>query len=185
VTKIITIPDKRLRIKSKPVKKLDKQVSELIEELRHTLKAQANPEGVGISAPQIGVNKRVFIIKTGFKVNQEDLSNLKEKVIVNPEVTSSSPDTNWDHLSSEDHYYEGCLSIPEVYGEVKRPWTIKVTYESPEGRQTEELTGFDAIYFQHEFDHLNGVLFTDKVLEQGGKLYRINPDGSFDEVINF
>lgn len=221
MTKIITVPDKRLRERSEPVTKLDKKVLKLISDLKDALKTQSDPEGVGISAPQIGVNKRIFIIKTGFTSSRDDPSKLQDKVIINPEILEYSKDFNWNHLEPEDHYFEGCLSITGIYGEVKRPWSIKVKYESVEESletptgfatnsrrivedcnrgvdeasgslrrptrglptKTEELTGFDAIYFQHEFDHLNGILFTDRVLEQGGKLFKTDKDGEFEPLV--
>jgi len=130
------------------------------------------------------------------------LEKLQDKIIINPEILEYSSDTNWDHLKPEDHYFEGCLSIPEVYGEVRRPWSIKVKYQEvsrysgnqvdklPSGLDDnlktclpENLIGFDAIYFQHEFDHLEGILFTDRILEQGGKLFKVGSEGNFEEII--
>ena len=187
MTKKITVPDPRLKKRSVEIEDLDSSVEKLIVDLRATLHKQSNPEGVGISAPQIGVNKRVFIIKTGF-TKDGDLSKLKETVFINPEIIESSVDTNFDHLTPEDRYFEGCLSIPGLYGEVKRPWTIKIKYQgfSPVNLSicqfVNSLSGFDAIYFQHEFDHLNGILFTERVAEQGGKLFRLGKDGNFEPL---
>ena len=211
MAKIITVPDPRLKKRSVEITKIDAGVEKLIRDLKATLNKQKNPEGVGISAPQIGVNKRVFVIKTGF-TKDENLSKLKETVFVNPEIIKMSKDTNFDHLAPEDRYFEGCLSIPGLYGEVKRPWSIKVSgviptlpvsfppasgrvnfqRESRNGSPIKSgmtqntgmtvLTGLDAIYFQHEFDHLNGILFTERVKEQGGKLYKLGKGGNFEPL---
>lgn len=174
--KITTAPDPRLRKKSSPITKLDKAALKLINDLKATLESHNDPDGVGLSAPQIGVNKRVFVIKT-------DMTPL---VIINPEILEFSKDTNWDHLAADQRYFEGCLSIPGVYGEVTRPWSIKVKYQTTQTDQLLtvncQLTGYDAIYFQHEFDHLEGVLFTDHVLAQGGRLYQQTAKGEFDEI---
>jgi peptide deformylase len=206
MAKIVTVPDPRLRQKSTPVEQLDKKAVKLIKDLKGTLNNHSDPEGVGLSAPQIGVNKRVFIIRSvipdkdasskdpesrqntalssdvsGSRVRARDD---KTVVIINPEILAYSPDTNWDHLAPEDHYYEGCLSIPGVYGEVRRPWSVEVRYQTtpPSSIVNTNLTGYDAIYFQHEFDHLEGILFVDRALEQGGKLFRQKPNGEFTEI---
>lgn len=209
MTKIVTVPDPRLRQKSTPVTKMDKAALKLVADLKKTLANHSDPEGVGLSAPQIGVNKRVFVIKkqeTSSKkqvaTGQLPITNGQWSItaIINPEIISYSTDTNWDHLAADQHYFEGCLSIPGVYGEVTRPWSIKAKYNTivgaglvparngrPQGSPlqtvTTTLTGYDAIYFQHEYDHLEGVLFTDRVLEQGGKLYKQTKDGEFDEIV--
>jgi len=193
MAKIITVPSPILRKKSTPVEKLDKKTLKLISDLKVTLTRQADPEGVGISAPQIGVNKRVFVIKTTNSKQQTTknypITQLPNYIIViNPEIIEFSKDTNYDHLKPADRYYEGCLSIPEIYGEVKRPWTIKATYQTPDqitqlrNSTITQLSGFDAIYFQHEYDHLNGILFTDRILEQGGKMFRQNKAGEFEPL---
>ena len=182
MAKVITIPDPRLKKRSVEITKIDASVEKLIRDLKATLNKQKNPEGVGISAPQIGVNKRVFVIKTGF-TKDENLSKLKETVFINPEIIKMSKDTNFDHLPSEDRYFEGCLSIPGLYGEVRRPWNIKIRF-SDIRLQTSDIrfVGFDAVYFQHEFDHLNGILFTERVAEQGGQLFKLGIDENFEPL---
>lgn len=118
-------------------------LTSLISDLVDTM---LEAKGVGIAAPQIGVGLRVAIVHT------------KEKplVIINPEITKRSI-----RASLEE---EGCLSVPGVFGMVRRPKEITVAYDREDGtRVKEKIAGFLARVFQHEIDHLNGTLFTDKV----------------------
>ncbi|MCX6783660.1 MAG: peptide deformylase [candidate division WWE3 bacterium] len=187
---IITVPDKRLRLKSKQIKKYDDTVDKLIADLKTALINHEDPEGVGISAPQIGVNLQVFITKKVDAAGKPLAGDDAFQVFINPVITKYSSDLNWDHLKPEDHYYEGCLSVPGIYGEVTRPWSITVTYDQLTtlhchailSTTTVELNGLPAIYFQHEYDHLQGIIFTDLVLKQSGKLYELAEDGNFKEI---
>lgn len=118
---------------------------EIAEFAQNMLKLMFENNGIGLAAPQVGVNKRVFVMG-----NQQ-----RSYICVNPEVTSTSG-------SKRD--LEGCLSFPGLWLNVERPETITVKYQDILGRvQEHEFTGLAARVFQHELDHLNGVCFVNKV----------------------
>jgi len=160
MAKIITVPNPLLRQKSKEINPPvggDKKTFDLIKELKQTVRSTEGIKGVGISAIQIGVPKRVFIAHS-------DASN-KFLVFINPVVVwkskrmlSGVPRTN---------KLEGCLSVPGIWGQVKRHQVIKLRYQTISGQIiTRRFRGFLGIICQHEYDHLEGILFTDRVLEQ-------------------
>lgn len=127
---------------------------ELAENLFATLKKAG---GVGLAAPQIGLQKRAFVIDTS-PYSEDDQSDVEkfEQVFINPEIT-------W---KSEEKIYqeEGCLSIPGIWEDVLRPEKIRVRYLDAEFNPVEEeFDGVKARIFQHEFDHLDGILFIDKI----------------------
>lgn len=118
-------------------------------------KAFKDPEGVGLAATQIGRDERFFIAKS-----DEDFI-----ICFNPKITSTSPKTKT--------YFEGCLSIPNYYGETERSIAAAVEYMDENGKTIKKkLRGLDAWIFQHEVDHLDGTLFMDHVLEQKGKIFK-------------
>jgi len=148
VREIIKLPDKRLRLKSEPVKRVDAGIRKLVDDLFETM---YDAPGIGLAAIQIGVAKRVVTM---------DLSKKDEahepQVFINPEITWTSDETA--------NYEEGCLSIPEFYEEVERPAKVKVKYLDLDGKEHEiEATGLLATCLQHEIDHTNGVLFIDHI----------------------
>jgi peptide deformylase len=148
VREIITLPDKRLRLKSEPVKRIDASIRKLVEDLFETM---YDAPGIGLAAIQIGVAKRVVTMDLSKK---ED--NHEPQVFINPEITWKSEETS--------KYEEGCLSIPEYYEEVERPAKVKVKYLDLEGKTHEiEASGLLATCLQHEIDHANGVLFIDHI----------------------
>ncbi len=113
-------------------------------------------DGVGISAPQIAINLRIFAVSGKvWKKEKEDRPTPPDEYFINPVVTRSSKKL----VTAE----EGCLSIPETYGMVKRPSTVTIEYYSFDGEhRSVKATGLLARIFQHEIDHLDGILFTDK-----------------------
>jgi peptide deformylase len=146
VRPIITLPDPRLRLVSKPVGKIDAEIRKLAEDLLETM---YEAPGIGLAAIQIGVPKRVFTMDLAKKDEPKT-----PQVYVNPEVLWASEERST--------YEEGCLSIPEFYEEVERPSQVKVRYTDLDGEQHEiEANGLLATCLQHEIDHLNGVLFID------------------------
>src|SRR6266851_9663656 len=146
VREILILPDKRLRKVSEPIKKIDAGTRKLIEDMFETM---YDAPGIGLAAVQIGTTKRVVTMDLAKK---EEPKN--PQVFINPEIVWSS-----DEKST---YEEGCLSIPEFYGDVERPSRVKVKYLDLEGRPQEvEANGLFATCLQHEIDHLNGVLFID------------------------
>jgi peptide deformylase len=148
VREIIKLPDKRLRLVSEPVKRIDAGLRKLVEEMFETLYAAP---GIGLAGIQVGVAKRVIIMD----VSKKD-DTRKPEVFINPEVTWASEE--------KSTYEEGCLSIPEYYEEVERPAVVKVKYLDFEGKAREvEASGLLATCLQHEIDHLNGILFIDHI----------------------
>jgi peptide deformylase len=145
---ILKIPDKRLRLVSEPVKRVDASIRALAEDMFETM---YHAPGIGLAAIQIGVAKRVVVM---------DLSKKDEahepQVFINPEVMWRSEETST--------HEEGCLSIPDYYEEVERPQRVKVKYLDLDGKAHElEADGLFATCLQHEIDHTNGVLFIDHI----------------------
>lgn len=157
--KILTLPDNRLRQRSDEVMTFDKTLDKIIDDLTETLEAQTNPPGLGLSAPQIGVFKRVFVARVRNKI----------KPFINPEILKFS--------QKEVSIIEGCLSIPELYGHVMRPAEIDVRANDKRGKVLEQhYKGLVARIIQHELDHLNGILFIDHVHDQNGKIFKVEKD---------
>jgi peptide deformylase len=143
---ILILPDKRLRQVSDPVKKIDAGVRKLVEDMFETM---YDAPGIGLAAIQVGTPKRVITMDLAKK---EDPKN--PQVFINPEILWTSEE--------KAVYEEGCLSIPEYYGDVERPAQVKVKYLDLEGKPREiETNGLLATCLQHEIDHLNGILFID------------------------
>ena len=143
---ILKIPDKRLRLVSEPVKRIDAGIRALADDMFETM---YEAPGIGLAAIQIGVAKRIVVM---------DLSKKDEahapQVFINPEVTWTSEETST--------HEEGCLSIPDYYEEVERPQRVKVKYLYLDGKTHEiEADGLLAACVQHEIDHLDGILFVD------------------------
>ncbi|MDO8570624.1 MAG: peptide deformylase [Candidatus Daviesbacteria bacterium] len=152
---ILRAPDPKLRIKTKLVKKITPELLKIAREMIELAMSYTDPEGVGLSTTQIGRDERFFVAKL-----------LKEfHPYFNPQIISKSPKLKT--------YFEGCLSVPDYYGEVKRSILITVIYQDKTGKEFKKiLKGPSAWIFQHEFDHINGVLFVDRVLEQKGRMFK-------------
>lgn len=141
-----TEPNNELRVRSLDVPAADvgsDRVKKLIAELTETMNAE---NGCGIAAPQVGIHERVIIVDSG----------KGPKAYLNPEIVSRSFRTFL--------FEEGCLSVPGVWGMVKRHRGVKVKALGADGEEvTVDATGLEAVIFQHEIDHLDGVLFIDRV----------------------
>ena len=156
VREIVFVPDPVLRKKAKTVTKFDDKLQTLIDDMVETMRAAP---GVGLAAPQVGVLERVIVVE--YYENEEDEESddnfetpKRLYTIVNPEITRRSMDV-------EDGT-EGCLSVPGYQGEVERHIAITVKGQNRHGQPvTLKLKDWTARIFQHEIDHLNGVLFTD------------------------
>ena len=141
---IRTMGDDVLRKKCKEVTEITKREITLINDMIDTM-FEAN--GVGLAAPQVGILKRIFVID----IDDENGT----MVFINPEIL----ETNGTQCGEE-----GCLSVPGIYKKVRRPEKIKIEYTNIDGENiTEEVDDFLAIIMQHEYDHLDGILFVDKV----------------------
>lgn len=175
VRKILTVHEKTLRLVSRKVHKIDKKILSLIEDMKDTLAAQVDPEGVGLAAPQIGRNLQIFLMK----------HDGIEKVVINPKIIShDGPTVNVKTTKKKKRskILEGCLSLPHYYGPLTRSPNITVEYLDITGKKvTETFTGFPAQIVQHEVDHLNGVLFIDRILEQKAPLYHFHGE-EWEEV---
>lgn len=160
---VVKAPDQRLRIKTKPVKKITPSLIELCKAMIKRTKEFIDPEGVGLASTQIGKDEQFFVALIG---KPKDKKRPEEfKMFFNPKILSYGKKTKV--------FFEGCLSIPDYYGEVERPTTVKVSYLNNKGEKiTEDLEGSDAWFFQHEYDHLQGKLFIDYVLEQKSRLFK-------------
>jgi len=143
---IITAPDPRLKRVARPVERVDDDARRLIDDMLETI---YDAPGIGLAAPQVGVLRRVIVLD----ISEKDEPRAPRHMI-NPELL-------W--VSDEDvAYEEGCLSLPEHYGEVVRPAAIRVRYLDREGEiREQEADGLLATCVQHEMDHLDGVLFVD------------------------
>jgi len=168
IKKVVQAGDPRLRKVSKPVNKIDKKILLLISDLKETLLAHKDPEGVGLAAPQIGKSLRVFVMRDGNEI----------KTVINPKIISvSKAKTIKAKKGNKDEVLEGCLSIPHYYGPLTRGKEITIKYLNEDGQKIiETFKGFPAQIVQHEIDHLEGFLFVDKLLEQKRPLYQIKGD---------
>jgi peptide deformylase len=143
---IITAPDSRLKVISKPVAGVDDALRALMDDMLETMYAAP---GIGLAAIQVGVPKRVIVM---------DIAREGEpptpRYFVNPEIVWASDETAV--------YEEGCLSVPEIYDGVERPARCRIEYLDYDGKKrVMEADGLLATCIQHEIDHLNGVLFID------------------------
>ena len=156
VRTIVTPPDPVLRRKARPVTKFDGNLQTLIDDMVETMR---EAPGVGLAAPQVGVSERVIVVEYAEQEETEEDQEPKEVepklyVMVNPEIVKSSPDMVAG--------VEGCLSIPGFVGEVERNYEVRIKALNRRGQPMKlKADGWLARIFQHEIDHLNGVLFTD------------------------
>lgn len=159
VLDILTWPDPRLKKAAHPVVHFNDSLHAFISDLEDTL--YAGPAAVGIAAPQVGVAQRIVIINVNERKNS---SNHGRQVLINPEIT---------HWGGSAVGREGCLSVPDYTGNVMRAAEVKVTAENLQGQpQTWQMTGFEARVVQHEIDHLDGLLFLDRLVSRRHDLFR-------------
>jgi peptide deformylase len=148
---IITIPDPRLRLVSAPVLGVDGTIRALMDDMLETMYAAP---GVGLAAIQIGEQKRVIVLDVAKR--EEEKAAPQPLCLANPEIIWSSVEIST--------YQEGCLSVPDVYEDVERPARVRARYLDHEGRVQEiDAQGILATCLQHEIDHLNGILFFDRI----------------------
>jgi len=156
--KIVTLPAPVLRRKAKPVTKFDKDLQTLIDDMIETMR---DAPGVGLAAPQVGVSQQLAVIEYAEGEDEEpeegvEVKPIKKKlfVIINPEIVKASEETVFG--------VEGCLSVPGLIGEVERHEALQVKALNRHGKPVKlKVDGWMARIFQHEIDHLNGVIFTD------------------------
>jgi peptide deformylase len=175
---IIKAPNPVLSQKAKAVGVVTPAIHELIADMKKTLLAARDPEGVGLAAPQIGKSIQVFIAKPTSKSPTTVYINPQIRIIDEKKSASVSPKKTTARRGKNDtSHLEGCLSLQNIWGTVIRAPKIEITYMDETGAiHTETVTGFLATIMQHEFDHLNGILFPKRVLEQKGTLYKSTKD---------
>ena len=145
---IITAPDPRLKIKSRPVSAVDDKIRRLMDDMLDTMYGAI---GIGLAAPQVGQSSRVIVLDVA-----RDGEKPQPLQLANPEILWRSPELTTGN--------EGCLSLPEHYAEVTRPAKIRVRYLDYQNEIREiEASGLLAMCLQHEIDHLDGVLFVDHI----------------------
>ena len=142
--KVVRLGDDILRKKAEPVAEITDEIRELVREMFVTMEEE---DGVGLAAPQVGRSIRLFVVKADDHV---------ERAFINPQIIATSQEVC--------SYEEGCLSIPKMYEDVIRPERITVQARNEKGRRfTLEAEGFLARVIQHEYDHLEGILFIDRI----------------------
>ncbi|MGI8420153.1 MAG: peptide deformylase [Candidatus Levyibacteriota bacterium] len=176
--KIVQAPDQLLSQTAKPIEKIDKTLKELLRAMEETLVSQVDPEGVGLAAPQIGRSLQLFIVKQEpdapvltfiNPLIKETLEKPKEK---ETEVGQNDKVAKVKRKEDKGVQLEGCLSLKDIWGAVKRPYGVILSYQDEDGNQHEKkFEGFLATIIQHEIDHLQGILFPKRVLEQKNTLY--------------
>jgi peptide deformylase len=147
VREVLTYPQVILRKRSVPVEKISKEIKELIQDLKETMYASG---GIGLAAPQVGVNQRVIVVDvTPYEPDQKPFA------LINPEIVSGE-----GGVDSE----EGCLSVPELVENIKRKEKVTVRGLDEEGKEVEiEASGMLAICLQHEIDHLDGLTVVERL----------------------
>jgi peptide deformylase len=161
---ILAVPDPVLRAKSVKIDRINQDIQSKIEELVDTIITAHNPEGVGLSFPQIGYNLRGFVTYLEKRI----------KVYLNPIILDQSEEQTLGGTPARPTL-EGCLSIPWLYGPVWRPKKIKIQAMDEHGVEfTKILTSFPARLAMHEYDHLEGILFTDYTVKDNLPLYLLN-----------
>ncbi|MCR4263846.1 MAG: peptide deformylase [Candidatus Roizmanbacteria bacterium] len=177
---IVYTPNPVLLAKAKPVGKISAEIVSLIDKMEMVLRY--SDIGVGLAAPQVGKSLRIFLVSPHLP-DKEHKEGEKITVFINPQILSKSL-VKRARTKKDKRKLEGCLSIPDVWGPVARSSRISLKYLDEKGNpHQEEFRGFLATIIQHEMDHLNGILFTQRVLEQRGKLYReIAEEKRFEEI---
>lgn len=175
IPSIVTTPDPRLRQKSEKVHQIDDETKRIIDEMiASSLAWEEEHEfelSAAMAAPQLGYNKRIIVVR-------EDMSN-KDNAnfvpLINPVVIKT------EGKIVED--YEGCLSVPSVYGKVGRPYKARIKAVTENGEEVRlKATGFLARTLLHEIDHLDGVLFIDHIKDQTDAFYKLNDKGDLEPL---
>jgi peptide deformylase len=147
---ILEVPDPRLKVKAAPVAEVDAELRKTAADMLETM---YKAPGIGLAGTQVGVMRRICVVDVADRKAGEEP---RPMVLVNPDITWRSED--------EDTVEEGCLSLPGQYADVTRPKGVRVRYRDLEGAEQEvEADGLLARCLQHEIDHLDGVLFVDRI----------------------
>jgi len=162
VLDIITYPDARLKQKAEEVKMFGSELSELIQNLEDTM--AAGPGGVGIAATQVGVMQRIVIVNVSKYPKIKNAKHHGHLILINPEII------DWQGMKKGR---EGCMSVPDFTGNVIRAEKITLKAFDENGiQQKYEMEGFEARAVQHEIDHLDGLLFLDRLVSRRNDLFK-------------
>lgn len=146
--KIVEYPDPRLRAKNKPINIFDEKLQQLADEMFDVM---YKTDGVGLSAPQVGVNVQLMVFNPAGERGKGE-----EVILVNPEI--------YKYSKKKEVFTEGCLSFPEIYADVERPMSVKIQARDIKGKKfLLSLKEFNARIFQHEYDHLQRILFFERM----------------------
>jgi peptide deformylase len=157
IKRILEAPNEILSTKTSKVKFEDPEVSEIVKDLLDTTVNQKEPEAAGLAAPQIGYNKRICVVREFQEIPNSEKYTIINHVLINPKIISHSKELDLD--------FESCLSIPNMYGKVLRHKSIKLIYTDENGKEIKlKAKDFFARVIQHELDHLDGKLFTERLL---------------------
>lgn len=189
--KIISAPHPTLRQKAKTASVFDKKFFKFLEQLAKTLVEKEQPSGVGLAAPQVNKSLQVFAAILG-ETNQNS-QKPKIEFFINPIISKASKKKILGLTNGEERF-EGCLSVPLLYGPVPRYEWIEVQYQSIFYHDLIEqktilknkkarFSDFDARVIQHEYDHLQGILFTDHILTNNLPIY-LEENGKWVEIEN-
>jgi peptide deformylase len=167
---IVTLPNEVLRRKARPVTSFDGRLQTLIDDMIETMR---EAPGVGLAAPQVDVSERVIVVEYGEEAEEGgEEAPKKLYVMLNPEITRTSKETEVG--------VEGCLSIPGPVGEVERAYAVTIKGLNRRGQPMRvKAEGWLARIFQHEVDHVNGVLFTDRA----ARVWIPAPDEPFEDLV--
>lgn len=179
--RIITAPNPLLSAKAKTVAKVDNEIKKLIEQMKMALIDTQDPEGVGLAAPQVGRSLQLFLTKPS--------PTAPISIFINPVVIALNNAKSYAQQrrkrKKSDVKLEGCLSLPTIWGEVKRSTKVTVKYLDQQGKPHKKIfSGFLATIIQHEYDHLQGILFPKRVLEQQGTLYKSHKNEKNEDVFD-
>lgn len=160
VLDILTYPDERLKQEAHPVEEVDAELLAFLDDLEETM--DAGPGGVGIAAPQVGRFQRVVIVDCS--KTRKPVPNHGRLFLINPEITK------WDGMAVGR---EGCMSVPDYTGNVIRAEAVSLNALDKNGNVQEyECEGFEARAIQHEMDHLDGMLFLDRLVSRRNDLFK-------------
>lgn len=170
---ILSAPNPVLSQTAKEVSNIDKSILDFIDEMIIALANSVDPVGVGLAAPQVGKSVKIFIAKPTEKS--------KVKIFINPKIVETSQ--KLESKKTKVKKLEGCLSLPSIWGEVARYDYVTIEYKDEKNKtHKKKFRGFMATIIQHEMDHLDGILFTKRVLEQKGTLYKSEKDEKGEDV---
>ena len=168
--KIVVYPNPVLRQIAKKITDINGQLMDEINDIKEVLRS--SDLGAGLAAPQLGISKRIFGLK--------DWETKKVRIFINPEIVETVGDASFvvivDDEGKKHDFLDGCLSVPGFYGTDKRFLKIKAKWSELEGDKLVEkkaiLNGFESLVYQHEHDHLEGILFIDRIKADNGKFYK-------------